>query len=209
MIKLKSLKSAQVNYIPFIFKNLRYKFSGKKIVVHNRTFIKGLRNIVINGRLIIGMNEIGFLNKHDYTYLNIRGKLIINGEVNIEKGCRLDIGENALCTLNNCNINGNTSLIVAHEIEIGDKSIISWGCELIDEDFHRLFINGGERKMIDKKIKIGHHVWVGSHSKIYKGVKIGDNSVIAANSMVVSSISSNIMVGGIPAKKILNNVSWE
>jgi acetyltransferase-like isoleucine patch superfamily enzyme len=209
MISYKKLRLAQIYFIPFIFKYIFYRLVGKNIIAHNKAIIKGLKNIETNGRLSIGLNNVGFLNKHDRTYLNIRGKLIINGEVNIEKGCRFDIGENAICILNQCSINGYTTFIISHGIEIGDNSFISWGCEIIDEDFHKLFINDCERKMTDKKIIVGKHVWVGSHSKIYKGVKIGDNSIIAANSMVISSVPSNIMVGGIPAKKFLTNVHWK
>jgi len=43
------------------------------------------------------------------------------------------------CILNHCSINGNTTFIISLGIEIGDNSFISCDCEIIDEDFHKLF----------------------------------------------------------------------
>lgn len=60
------------------------------------------------------------------------------------------------------------------------------------------------RKLGDKKeVIIGNNVWIGSKVIILKGAKIGDNSIIAAGSVVLGKeYPSNVIIGGNPAKVI-------
>ena len=55
---------------------------------------------------------------------------------------------------------------------------------------------------IPKSIVLGKNVWIGSNSTILAGVKIGDNAVIAAGSVVNKDVEANSIVGGVPAKLI-------
>ena len=55
-----------------------------------------------------------------------------------------------------------------------------------------------------KPVKIGKKVWIGSNCTILPGVKIGDNSIIGAGSVVVKSIPANSIAVGNPAKVIKN-----
>lgn len=49
-------------------------------------------------------------------------------------------------------------------------------------------------------IKMGSDVWVGSHSIILSGVKIGDGAIIAAGAVVTKDVPDYAIVGGCPAK---------
>lgn len=51
-------------------------------------------------------------------------------------------------------------------------------------------------------IKVGNNVMIGIRSIIMPGVTIGDNVIIAANSIVTKDVPSNSIIGGMPAKKI-------
>lgn len=51
-------------------------------------------------------------------------------------------------------------------------------------------------------IHIGNNVWIGRGSALLKGVTVGDNAVIAANSVVTRDVPPNTLVGGVPAKFI-------
>lgn len=55
---------------------------------------------------------------------------------------------------------------------------------------------------IPKRIEIGENVWIGSNSTILAGVRIGNNAVIAAGSVVTKDVESNTVAGGVPAKFI-------
>ncbi|MFC5623262.1 acyltransferase [Algoriphagus winogradskyi] len=52
------------------------------------------------------------------------------------------------------------------------------------------------------KIEIGDFVYFGTNSLIMPGVTIGNNVLIAAGSVVVSSIPENVVIGGNPARII-------
>jgi maltose O-acetyltransferase len=53
-----------------------------------------------------------------------------------------------------------------------------------------------------KPITIGDNVWIGGHCAIIGGVTIGDNSIIAAGSVVTKDVPGNTIFGGNPAKKL-------
>lgn len=52
------------------------------------------------------------------------------------------------------------------------------------------------------KIFIGNYVYIGANAVVLPGVTIGDNSLIAAGSVVTKSIPANVVVAGNPAKII-------
>ena len=56
------------------------------------------------------------------------------------------------------------------------------------------------RDMWPKPIHIGQNVWIGAGAIILPGVTIGDNSVIAAGSVVTKDVPENSVFGGNPAK---------
>lgn len=51
-------------------------------------------------------------------------------------------------------------------------------------------------------IRIGNNVWIGGGTKIMGGVTIGDNTVIAAGSIVTRDIPGGVLAGGNPCRVI-------
>lgn len=56
--------------------------------------------------------------------------------------------------------------------------------------------------LIPKPIHIKRNAWIGASATILQGVTIGENSVVAAGSVVSKDVPDNTLVGGIPAKII-------
>lgn len=52
------------------------------------------------------------------------------------------------------------------------------------------------------RVEIGNDCFIGYNSTILLGVKIGDNVIIGAGSVVTKDIPSNSVAAGVPAKKI-------
>ena len=55
---------------------------------------------------------------------------------------------------------------------------------------------------------IGNGVWVAPGARVIGNIKIGNNVVIGANSVVNKSFPSNVTVAGIPAK-IINKKGYK
>ena len=114
------------------------------------------------------------------------------------KGASIVIGDQVA-------LNG-TSITSRESVKIGSRTIIAANVVIVDSDFHqhwppegRFFGTGTEG---DRPVTIGNCVWIGMGSLILKGVTIGDNSIIAAGSVVTRSIPPNVLAGGVPARVI-------
>lgn len=187
-----------------------YKLKFKKdFILHPKTIVKGVENIKVAGTLEIGVMEVGFTHEFDRTYLNVAGKLRIASGYSIAKGCRFDIGKNAVVSIGRGGyINSFTKLIIQHGLTIGDNCVISWNCQFLDEDFHQIRYSG--KKVFDPKITLGNNIWIGCGATIYKGTQIADGCVIAANSVVRGVFTQkNALIAGNPAKVIKENIHWE
>lgn len=88
--------------------------------------------------------------------------------------------------------------------------MFSYDIDIRTGDSHSIINTiSNERINYAKDIFIGNHVWVASHVSVLKGVHIFDNSIIASRSVVTKTFKEgNIIIGGIPAKKLKENVNW-
>ena len=58
-------------------------------------------------------------------------------------------------------------------------------------------------------ICIGENAWIGANTRICKGVTIGDNSIVAACSVLTKNVPANCIVAGNPAKVVKQNIDHE
>lgn len=101
------------------------------------------------------------------------------------------------------------SRIVAHEsIVIGDHVTIGQGVAILDHD-HRYEMLDDDLQLdgyVTAPIRMGNNIWIGDKCTILKGVTVGDNVVIGANTLVHKDVPSNVVVGGVPFR-ILKRLS--
>lgn len=93
---------------------------------------------------------------------------------------------------------GDTFLADYAPVYVGDYTMFSFE-NMIITSTHDL---ADRLRVIAKPVHIGSNVWVTSRCTILGGVTIGDNSVIAAGSVVTRDIPANCLAGGNPAKVI-------
>ena len=107
-------------------------------------------------------------------------------------------------TIGNGNwFNNNVTVIANGKITIGNGCQIGDLVAIYDCDFHEL--NPATRNHSPgpiRPVSIGNNVWLGSRAMILKGVTVGDNSVVAAMSVVNKDVPPNCVVAGVPAKII-------
>lgn len=94
--------------------------------------------------------------------------------------------------------------VVIGPVTIGDDVIIAQGVVMsgLDHNFNRTDISISKQGVSTELINIGNNVWIGANAVITKGVKIGDNSVIAACSLVNRDVPPFSVVAGSPASVI-------
>lgn len=97
----------------------------------------------------------------------------------------------------------NIAVVAMISIEIGENCQIGDLVTIYDSDFHA--VNPASRKKSTGEVApvtIGNNVWLGSRVMVLKGVTIGDNTVVAAGSIVTKSLPPNVVAAGIPAKVV-------
>lgn len=117
-------------------------------------------------------------------------------------------------------IGPNSQIIAVNKVVIGKDTAIANNVIIIDNNTHPLnpidrrimrhSSHGSdlrmERHSANAPIIIGENVWIGSNVRICKGVNIGDNAIVAANSVVTKDVPANAIVAGNPAKVVKTDV---
>ena len=60
------------------------------------------------------------------------------------------------------------------------------------------------RKHTQAPVRIGKNAWIATNSTVLEGVTVGENSVIAAHSLLTSDAEANSLYQGVPAIKVKN-----
>lgn len=136
-------------------------------------------------------NNIIFNAYTDHSW-NCKCKLLV------KKDAILEIGDNS-------GMNG-VMIFCSQKIIIGNNVKIGGGSRIFDTDFHSQDFMKRRHPDTDgpsaKKapVMIGNDVFIGANCIIGKGITIGDRSMIAAGSVVVTSVPADEVWGGNPAK---------
>ena len=110
-----------------------------------------------------------------------------------------------------CSIGAYCHISAYNKVSIGNHVLIGKWVSIVDNDHgetnkESLMIPPLERKLVSKgPIVIGNHVWIGDKVTILSGVTIGNNSVIAANSVITKDVPPFSVVAGNPGKVIKVN----
>lgn len=206
---LRDCRAVQSAVLPVLLRHAYYRSRGLNLLTSNRVQIHGLGNIRTTGLLKVGLNYVGFMGPHDRTLIRVAGRLQVDGNFNIGKGCRIDIGEHALVQLGSGYLNPNTRLVIMHGLRIGQACAISWDCQFLDEDFHTLSQVDRPAATRDARIEVGDRVWIGSQVTVLKGARLPNGSVVGAGSVVRSRFTEeNTLIAGNPAQVVRRGVTW-
>lgn len=144
-------------------------------------------------KVIIGnnchLNGVNFYCNSDNNLINILDDVIVNAS-----------RKQPTC-LNACD--GQT-------ISIGQRCLLSNSIEIHTTDYHKIFDEQDNIENSPRDVVIGNHVWIGLQCLILKGVKIADDCVVGARSLLTKEYNQkNTIIVGNPAKTVKNHIKWK
>ena len=109
-------------------------------------------------------------------------------------GLDISVGRNVFVN-QNCTFYDLGGLDIADDVMIGPNVSIITSGHPIEPSQRRAFV-------IAKPIAIERNVWIAAGATIIGGLTVGENSVVAAGSVVTEDVPPNTLVGGNPARVI-------
>ena len=128
-----------------------------------------------------------FLSNHRSNLIGIYSPCVLS---TIQRNAKIEIGDN-------CGFSG-TVIGCALHIKLGNNVRCGANTMITDTDWH----TDDYRTSPDKAVIIDDNVWLGYGVKVLKGVHIGRNSLIGANSLVTKDIPDNVIAAGNPCRVI-------
>lgn len=191
----------------------RNKFKGKIDIDNAGTLLKNCKFISNGKNNHISFRKGGFFNNCSFLLYGNDNNIVIG------KNCRSESTEfyieddkGIIEVGNNTSFCGKAHLAVIEgtKIKIGDDCLFSSNIVLRTGDSHSILDLSGKRINPSKNIIIKNHVWIGYNVSINKNVTIEENTIIGTGAIVTKSImKSNVIVAGVPAKIIKENINWD
>ena len=224
--KIKILAKLRKSKIRVLGDNNIFSTHQDSLLKKSSFFVKNNNNIlcfkkktlVKNSHIIVeGSNNILYIDKETLltnSYIKIEGN---DNKIFIGANCCL---KNLTIDMKNENsvikIGDKTSIEEAritsfepYKIEIGKDCMFSADIVIMNTDVHKIYDTTTKLKTNEgKEISIGNHVWLGIRTIVLKGVNIGDNSIVAAGSIVTKDVKANTVVSGNPARQVKENRNW-
>ncbi len=118
---------------------------------------------------------------------------IVKSELATHEGGSIEIGNGVF-------INHGASISAHNLVTIGDGCQIGPYACIMDNDYHQ--VEDRTKPGESQPIILERNVWLGVRVVVLKGVRIGENSVIGAGSVVTRDVPPNTLAAGMPAKAI-------
>jgi acetyltransferase-like isoleucine patch superfamily enzyme len=159
-----------------------------------------LNTIIVNLLLLFNFKKyhtksINYFESSTLIELDRQSSLKIEGNLRMKKGSIIKVRKNAnLVFGKNVSINHNSIIVCRKSIKIG--SDVQIGPNVMIYDHNHSFNNGVIEKDIYEynPVSIGNNVWIGANVVILPGAIIGDDSVVAAGSIVKGKNDNNNLI---------------
>lgn len=183
-----------------------------KIIPHKNAIIQidKTARIFLEGRnLCVGINKL----KHSKAETHIR--IEKNAIWRCNNGCELfyntvlEIKPDAEFKSGYFTANGGSVIIVHRKTTFGEDVMLGRNIIVYDSDFHQVLDDKDQITNYPKEVTIEDHVWLTSNVTVLKGVTIGKNSLVTAQTLIRKDVPPNSIVGGGASGKVISNtVNW-
>jgi acetyltransferase-like isoleucine patch superfamily enzyme len=131
---------------------------------------------------------------------------LMSNSMGLYKPCTLVTYKDGVIHIGNNSGFSGVSIVSKKSIEIGSNVMVGGNVHIWDTDFHPLDPikrrQNLNKDIRNSKVIIENDVWIGANTLVLKGVRIGQNSVIAAGSVVSKSIPKDEIWGSHTLKRI-------
>ena len=174
------------------------------IRINTRVHVRGDRNRLLIEKGCIVEDTLIHIVGNDNTVVLHNNAYVSGAELWLEdNGCSLEIGENTYV--------GHHSHLACTEgsqMIIGKNCMISSYVQIRTGDSHSIYDKQGVRINYGEDVIIGDHCWIGQGAKILKGGKLEGDNIVSTGAIVTKPFPSKVMIGGIPAVVLKENVTW-
>lgn len=160
-----------------------------------KDFLKGFVGEFIGMKIITNIPCWG-LRKN---FLKIIFKINIGLNSFIQMGCYiypckgvLKIGNNTVIN-RDCIIDPRGNIFIGSNVNISREVAIYTGGHIIDSDNFQYY---------SKPVIIKDFVWIGTRAMVMPGVVLEQGAIVLPGAVVTNNVDENIIVGGIPARKV-------
>lgn len=162
---------------------------GRCHSVASNLLVEGRPFIVGRGRITIGEDVI------------FRGSVHLAVSTHLFEDSSISIGDRT-------HIGHQAYIRSAKRVTVGSDCLISRDVRIFDYNGHPLDPHMRLQHLPNPRdevspVNIGNNVWIGDAAFVNRGVRIGDNSIVSANSVVTKDVPPNTVVFGMPARVIL------
>lgn len=122
----------------------------------------------------------------------------------------VEVKENALLDTGFFTANGGSVIIVAKKVVLGEDVMLGRNIMIYDSDFHQLQNDCGASVNPAKEVVIENHVWLTSNVTVLKGVRIGQDSLVTAQTVVNKNMPEHAIIAGkANGASIRDEVNWK
>lgn len=231
MILLKIIKAKFLGNAPRLnlFKTIvfNYKLLPFKQAVKLPIFMYGKWNLhSLKGRIIIhadnvttemfrfGADTTGYFTAAISTFSMLDNSMLqISFGVRIGQGVQICLLPGSKLVLKEkASLNDNVKVICSSNIEIGERTDVTWECQVTDYNSHYVMEKSATQvSSISKPVIIGDYCWIGNRTSIMPGTVLPNRVIVTSNSLlnknyIDKGIKEYSMIGGCPAKPIKEGV---
>ena len=165
-------------------------------------------NIQVHGAILLGNKKFRKSKLESRFLFDQNSSVIFEGNFRFGYGCDVEVFPNAELRLGaDSGGNKGLTLICGKKIHIGSHTF--YGRDVSIRDYNGGHILALQGFKDTNPVIIGNMCWICSEAKILPGVKIGDGTVVGANSLVIAPLPPRVLASGTPAQIIDTEISWK